>query len=501
MGKDRTITFAQLAREVADFAAILHAKGIRPDDRVLVFVPISIDLYRTVLAIFHCGAVAVFAEEWANRQKLNEYLTVAACKAIVAPRKLLILGALLSGAIRRIPLKVNSMAKKTGLPPISVCSRGHDDEALITFTTGITGLPKAANRTHRFLTHQLNALLPYIYDGSATLETVKPADDERDMTLLPIVLLINLAIGRTSVLANFNPRKPQTFQPADVIRQLTEHQVTSITASPYYVQQIAGQLSTQRLLPVSIRKIFCGGSSIFPAAARGIQQAFPNTEVHFIYGSTEAEPIAHITAQQLIQQHPDDLLENGLCVGTPDAAIEIAIVSLDKPLAPQLTTAEFVQQQCVVGAVGEICVKGPHVLQHYLNHAQVMKTNRYTLDTGESWHRTGDAGYLLNGQLFLAGRCKEIIHWKGNRYFPIVFENNLMQWLPHTRGTIVWVDNEPHIAIASQLPHEKVEAVLQEKFPPAASWPLVFLPDIPRDKRHFSKIDYESLRKLIRKTR
>lgn len=53
--KDK-ITYAGLAKEVRQTAAYFKEKGIKKGDRVLVFVPMSTDLYRVVLSLYYIGA-------------------------------------------------------------------------------------------------------------------------------------------------------------------------------------------------------------------------------------------------------------------------------------------------------------------------------------------------------------------------------------------------------------------------------------------------------------
>ena len=65
------VTFGELASRVAAFSATLRGKGVEPGDRVLVFVPMAIRLYVTLLGVFHAGASAVFVDAWANRRRLD----------------------------------------------------------------------------------------------------------------------------------------------------------------------------------------------------------------------------------------------------------------------------------------------------------------------------------------------------------------------------------------------------------------------------------------------
>src|SRR5262245_1755010 len=71
-GSKRRATFGELAERVAALAAGLEDRGVSAGDRVLLFVPMSIDLYVALLAVLHLGAVAVFVDAWAGRRRLDD---------------------------------------------------------------------------------------------------------------------------------------------------------------------------------------------------------------------------------------------------------------------------------------------------------------------------------------------------------------------------------------------------------------------------------------------
>src|SRR5688500_9636318 len=66
-----SVTYAELDRDVRRVARYLAAEGIRAGDNVLIFVPMSRQLYTLLLALFHLGAVAVFVDAWADRRRLT----------------------------------------------------------------------------------------------------------------------------------------------------------------------------------------------------------------------------------------------------------------------------------------------------------------------------------------------------------------------------------------------------------------------------------------------
>ena len=82
--------------------------------------------------------------------------------------------------------------------------------ALITFTTGSTGTPKAALRSHVFLNEQFKALL----------HEIQPKPTDIDMPILPIVLFVNLGVGCTSIIADYKQTKPNNLDPKKIINQL-----------------------------------------------------------------------------------------------------------------------------------------------------------------------------------------------------------------------------------------------------------------------------------------
>src|SRR5690606_10354457 len=149
------ITFSALAQQVRQTANYFRQKGIQRGDRVLLFVPMSIDLYRNVLALFYLGATIVFVDQWSKIDRLDTCCQMANCKAFVGSWKAHLLR-FFSKGIRQIPIKLGW--SYSGAENDKMCQTLSEDAALITFTTGSTGTPKAALRTHGFLYEQFKAL-------------------------------------------------------------------------------------------------------------------------------------------------------------------------------------------------------------------------------------------------------------------------------------------------------------------------------------------------------
>ncbi len=460
------ISFTDLKNEVETTIAYLQSKGIQKGDRILVFVGMGQDLYRIVLAIFSMGAVAVFIDEWVNTKRLSMCCKLAKCKAIIAPLKYRIIGCFIS-EIRSIPVFLNSKKKLQHIKIIHQSTK-KNDSALITFTTGSIGIPKAADRTHGFLKAQFDALHP-ILTGSV------------NMTMLPIVLLINLGLGITSVIPKFKSSKPKTFNPVRIFQQINKYNVESIIASPFYLLEMARKVEN---CP-TITHLISGGAPVYAGDAQLISKAFQNANFTVVYGSTEAEPISHCDANQIVIKKESF----GLFTGIPVETIELKIISNESK--PKMTESGL-EEICLKNSeIGEIIVSGIAVNKSYIDNPVAISENKIITEQ-TVWHRTGDSGYLNEkGELFLCGRVAQIITKSDKTFYPFVIENQLKSLPGIQLGTIIQHKEQIYLVI------EKNSAFKPESIEKFNFDKISFLEEIPRDPRHHSKIDYSKLKSLL----
>lgn len=474
----QTITYQALKEQVLSTAAYFSSRGIKAGDRVLVFVPMRIELYQSVLALFYLGATAVFLDEWVSKKRMEMCCQIADCTGFVAGKKIRML-AVFSKELRKIPIKL--APNKVGKDKVALTPLSGKESALITFTTGSTGVPKAADRSHHFLHAQFKALL----------HEIQPTAQDIDLTAMPIVLFVNLGTGGTSVIPDVPTSKLNPALVGKVVDQLHRHQVTRITASPHSLKLVAAHLSqTQEELP-ALKKVFTGGAPVFPSEAKQLTGAFGESAIKIVYGSTEAEPISSIPASLLSNR--DVGSEGGLPVGHLYPHTSLRILRLrDAPYEPcdsQTFQQYGVEQE---GEIGEIVVSGPHVLDRYYNNPQAFATNKILVDS-VVWHRTGDSGFISHGELFLTGRCKQLIPTPSGWIAPFIIENQLLQIPNVTCGTLLHL-NTLILVLESKLKKEEllplVSFIQHDE--------LVVVSKIPRDPRHQSKLDYEALSVLVK---
>jgi len=476
--KSERISYKDLAirvRQVSHY--LLREKGIKENDKVLVFIPMSIDLYAYVLALFSIGATAVFVDEWASVKRIKQCCERVPMDAFIASKTILRLSYFvkpLRNISTRVATKSNLKYEHSELDAVD-----ENTSALITFTTGSTSIPKAADRTHEFLKAQFDILSPKI--------TLEPG--EVSMVMLPIVLFCNLGLGITSLIGDVNYRKPEKTDFGKVINELKIHKVKLMIGSPFFIEKIAEHKGETEL---SLWKIITGGAPVFPDMADRISQAFTETELEVVFGSTEAEPISTIDAEELLEE-AEMLNSLGLAVGEVHVATQCKIIRIeDGPI--ELGENRHIEDfELLEGELGEIIVAGDHVLKRYYNSPEAYKENKI-IDGETIWHRTGDSGIIKNNRLYLNGRCRQLLHYDGKLYSPFILENQLNQIENVRMGTYIKIGDHLAAVVELKNPKKSVKAEVHRILPEAY---LKYVKKIPRDPRHNSKIDYDRLEEMV----
>jgi len=373
-------------------------------------------------------------------------------------------------------------------PATAPVSLSGNEPALVTFTSGSTGVPKAAVRTHGFLVAQHRALAP-----SIALEA-----GEVDLATLPVFTLANLASGVTTVIPDVDLRRPGAVDGARVCAQIERCQVTRITASPAFFEQlIAHCRATGKVLP-TLRKLHTGGAPVFPRLLDALRKFAPNAHVVAVYGSTEAEPIAHIAVEEIdANDHRAMESGRGLLAGPPVAEVRMRILC-DRWGTPRrkLAMDEFLGETRPTGEVGEIVVAGEHVLKGYLGGVGDEET-KFSVE-GETWHRTGDAGLIDDrGRLWLLGRCAAKINDARGGLYPFTVECVAMTFPEVRRAAVLEHDAKRLLIVESSEPAHTFDRRLQQ----ATAWAKIddvrVVSALPVDKRHNAKIDYPAVRRMV----
>ncbi len=502
--EDETLTFAELEGRVNRLAAALTARGLASGDRVVVMIPMSLELYTLLLALLKRAVIIVFIDPWVGLAQIKRCIALTEPKAF-AGIPMIQLMARLTGILAPIPLRLTARGPAIlgeiqlerlldeDHPPAPTLDVAPDTTALITFTTGSTGTPKGANRTHGFLVAQHKALCREM--------GLRPGDV--DLTTLPIFVLNNLAAGVTSVLPM--RASPSDVDPKVILRQIRDHRITTAVGSPAYWKPIADHCVDHGLKLPTLRTLFTGGGPVPPGLLEILRPLMPNGQAFIGYGSTEAEPVALISAQEVCEETGELTRQGrGNCVGRPAHGIRLEVIRIvNGPVeAPPEGLATLAMPR---GEVGELIVTGDHVGKDYYRNPEAVRENKIRDRDGTLWHRLGDVGYLdSDGRIWLLGRVNDLITQGHRTIYPLPVEA-VAQQLDFVKKAAV-LDLEGKVVVAleprkwsSRRKREEWRAAAHSKLElsgmPADR--ICFVRKMPVDPRHNVKIDYPKLRRHL----
>ncbi|MET3924249.1 AMP-binding protein [Devosia sp. 2618] len=447
-GYGRSISFADLARRSGALAEGWRRRGVKAGDRVILAMPVGIDLYAAIAGLWRLGATIVFPEPALGLAGLRHAVRMT------RPRALLTSGAygMLRFAVPELwgvglHLHLDDSAASDALAYVTP-----DHAALISFTSGSTGKPKAIVRSHGFLAAQ---------DAALDALIAPQRDDEVDLVAFPVFVIANLARGTTSVLPNWKLRDPDSADAAGILRLIKSQKITRALAPPSIGEVLA------KADAVPLQTLFTGGGPVFPDLIERLQRLMPaQSDIVSVYGSTEAEPIAWQSARAISDSQWQAMKSGmGLLAGKPIAAIGLKLLD------------------------DEIVVTGDHVNKGYLG-GQGDAENKLNLH-GTIWHRTGDAGRIdTDGALWLCGR----LSGRCGTLYPFEVEAPSRFWPGVRRSALVAIDDKPVLALEGDDAHL---AQWQKAAADIGVERVVSIARMPMDRRHHSKVDYNALKNTL----
>jgi acyl-CoA synthetase (AMP-forming)/AMP-acid ligase II len=491
------MTYGELTTRIQTLRAGFAAEGLVAGDRVVVLFPVSIDLYAVIIALIASGITAVLIDTGMGAKRIKQSLETAKPKAIISVHAFLKYRFFL-WPLWKIPQKYSVdkpglfvkpftrlLGQPENVPPIP---REPEDEALITFTSGSTGSPKGADRNHGHFREQ----------HLAVKAEYPPQPNQVDMPGFPVVAIHDLCCGITVAIPPVDFANPGKVNPAPLVAYGIEHGVTSMTGAPTYMGILSRYLNERGTPYSGMRQLGVGGAPVSKELCQQLIQAFPAAEGWVVYGSTEAEPIAHARLEDVISHTAD-----GYLVGTTAKAAEVALLNLPKE-NPELDARGVAPYRVPQGEIGEVVVSGKHVNRGYIDNPTANKECKLFDTTGAVWHRTGDLGYWTDaGLLCLVGRLKDVIRRSDGLVQPYPLESKLEVISGVERAAVLATQNHPNGAIViAQVGESRqgdvVSAIRQlsalQRFEDMV---IYFVPTMPVDGRHNSKVDRPSLRDMI----
>ena len=476
------ITFTQIDTKSDEICSYLIQKGFEKGNKIVVFVPIGIEFYLILTAIFKMGLQAVFIDPYAGIEHINKCCEMISPDGIIGSGKTLLKGFFLKG-IRKIGKKINYIKMMEHSEKLSIYEKNKNQKkiqnekidgntpALISFTSGSTGFPKIIMRTHEFLLGQHNVLE----------KNLKFEKETAVYSSFPIFLLSHMATGTTTFIPDLNWRKPVESDFGNIVKQITENNIQNIILPPAIFENIVKFCKDEKIMLENVQKVYTGGAPVFYSLMKKIKEVFTNAKIIALYGASEAEPISVLNFEDITEEDVENMKNgDGLLAGKIVNEIELKIEELEK--TPEKNKISEIK--------GEILVRGENVVDGYLNIEK---------NSDENWHRTGDMGYInKKGQLILLGRVKGRIQIEKNIYYPFTVETafsfckNLKKSVLTSKNNKLYLFAERNPEFKGNLSEDSEIKELKEKF----GIFKIIETEIPMDKRHNSKTDYKRLEEL-----
>jgi len=308
----------------------------------------------------------------------------------------------------------------------SIAETRPDDVALLQYTGGTTGVPKAAMLTHRnLLTNaaQLAEIAGFYWDRRRdTMLTVLPL---YHIFAFQINCLTCFSLGCGTVLVP-SPKPLSNLEPA-----FRKFRVSYTTAVNTLLKLLLKEPWFRERPPRTVRVVYAGGSAIEPAVAREWAEVVggPVTQG---YGLTEASPC--VTFDPLLEADevgPDGRPRVRLAepdaegIGLPMPMTEIRIVTEDGRIAG-------------AGEAGEIELRGPQVMPGYWN-----KPDETAAVFHDGWLRTGDIGRVTAaGRVTILDRKKDLISVSAFNVFPTQIEECIAGMTGVAEAAVVGVPDD-----------------------------------------------------------
>lgn len=398
------LTFVELRDRARRLAAGLLQTGLRPGDRVLEALPNGCALLVTEMALALAGLVRVPLNPRLGPQEWLGIRADSGARALIADGAMQGAdGALITEHVDcEITIRVDHGALGTLIAegsPDTPLPPAHPDQVIgLAYSSGTTGRPKGALRTHRMRLASMRAMLRDVVEPTGDVNAylhAGPAIHTSGLFILPMLML-----GARQVMAHH-------VNPMGIAEAVQIEGITHLALVPSVIDALAHLPEQSRRPFAQVRMLAYAGAPMQPAQIRRAAEMLTDRLVQY-YGLVEAIPPLTVLSiddhARGLNGEPRLLTSAGRIVR--DAHIEVSR-DVDDTAADDSTEGE--------SPFGEVAVSGPMVTTGYWNAAE-------RTDLGKAFDGvallTGDVGVVDNGYLYLADRKNNMLISGGYNVYP-----------------------------------------------------------------------------------
>jgi acyl-CoA synthetase (AMP-forming)/AMP-acid ligase II len=431
------LSYAQLDQKARAIAAALQASG-EPGQRVLLLYQPGLHFITSFFGCLYAGAIAVTTYP-VHRGRLKQAITRisdllkdAECSTVLTTAEMAegfsaawneVIGGRCPQVIASDAL--SSDAEKWRAPAV-----GRDSVAFLQYTSGSTSTPRGVAVTHGNMLHN-SELIARGFESDSRSMGISWLPPYHDMGLIGGIIK-PLFVGFPVVILS-----PYAFlqQPYRWLQTITKVRAT-VTGGPNFAYDLCLRKVTREqreTLDLSSWKVaFNGAEPIHPETMERFATVFSscgfNPRAFYpCYGLAESTLYVTggkaLSGPRYLQVNRSKLEQGKVAAATPDDEDTKALVGCGRAFADQkvVIVDPHSRRKCPDGRVGEIWVSGPSVAAGYWNRPQESaKVFCARLAEGREgpFLRTGDLGFLQDGELFVTGRIKDLIIINGRNLYP-----------------------------------------------------------------------------------
>lgn len=401
-GREMVADYATFAARAAAVAGWLREQGVRPGDRVAIFMKNAPDYLIAQYAIWYAGAAAVPINAKLHGREAAFILENSGTRLVFTSPGLTEALQEAGASCRLVDISGKDWARAQAATPMAEpAHRAPVDLAWLFYTSGTTGRPKGVMITHRML---IAMSLAYFSDvdaasGEDTILYAAPMSHGAG-----IYNMLHVLVGARHVCPPSGG-----FDPAEIFDLARHHGRVHMFAAPTMVKRMSEAARATGETGEGLRTIVYGGGPMYVADIIEAVDRFGPIFVQ-IYGQGECPMgITALSRDEVADRAHPRWRARLASVGRAQAPVELRIGDAEgNPLPP--------------GEVGEIMVRGDVVMPGYWKNPEA---SAKTLVDG--WLMTGDMGFMdADGYVTLQDRSKDVIITGGSNVYPREVEEVLL---------------------------------------------------------------------------